>query len=138
GAAVEVVLLCDLSVAAEDSRFAHPAIRGAGGSPNSLIYPFALGFSRAKEYLWVTPELNGTAAADWSLVNRAVPAGELDDIVDKWAARIASMPVENIRLMRRGLRRLQDMAGFREAAEIGADLDAFGHTGPATGRWKQA
>lgn len=138
GAAVEVVLLCDLAVAANDSRFAHPAIRGAGGSPNSLFYPFALGFSKAKEYLWVTPELSGSEAAEWTLVNKAVPADDLDAFVDKWAARIASMPVENIRLMRRGLRRLQDMAGFREAAEIGADMDAFGHTGPATGRWKQA
>jgi hypothetical protein len=47
------------------------------------------------------------------------------------------MPVENIRIMRRGLRRLQDMAGYREAAEIGADLDAFGHVGPATAQWKE-
>lgn len=137
GAAVELVMLCDLSVAAEDSRFAHPAIRGAGGSPNCLFYPFALGFTKAKEYLWVTPELSGSEAAEWTLVNKAVPAADLDALVDKWADRIASMPVENIRLMRRGLRRLQDMQGFREAAELGADLDAFGHTGPATAQWKQ-
>jgi len=137
GAAVEVILLCDLSVAAQQSKFSHPAIRGAGGSPNSLIYPFALGFSKAKEYLWVTPELNGVEAAEWKLVNKAVPQEELDEVVDKWAERIASMPVDNIRLMRRGLRRLQEMAGFREAAEIGADMDAFGHTGPATGQWKK-
>jgi enoyl-CoA hydratase len=138
GAAVELVLLCDLSVAASDCRFAHPAIRAAGGSPNSLIYPFALGFTKAKEYLWVTPHLSGDEAAGWDLVNRSVPAEELDAFVDVWAARIASMPTENIRLMRRGLRRLQDIAGFREAAEIGADMDAFGHTGPATARWKAA
>ncbi|HEX7857826.1 MAG TPA: enoyl-CoA hydratase-related protein [Sphingobium sp.] len=136
GAAVELVLLCDLSIASADSRFAHPAIRGAGGSPNALLYPFALGFSKAKEYLWVTPELSGTEAAEWQLVNRAVPAGELDAWANKWASRIASMPVENIRIMRRGLRRLQDMAGYREASEIGADLDAFGHSGPATKQWK--
>jgi hypothetical protein len=48
------------------------------------------------------------------------------------------MPAENIRLMRRGLRRLQELSGFREASEIGADMDAFGHTGPATARWKAA
>jgi enoyl-CoA hydratase len=138
GAAVELVLLCDLSVAASDSRFAHPAIRAAGGSPNSLIYPFALGFTKAKEYLWVTPHLSGDEAAKWDLVNRSVPGEELDAFVDVWAARIASMPPENIRLMRRGLRRLQELSGFREAAEIGADMDAFGHTGPATARWKAA
>lgn len=137
GAAVEVMLLCDLSVVAQDSKFSHPAIRAAGGSPNSLIYPLVLGFSKAKEYLWVTPELNGAEAQEWGLVNMAVPAEELDDFVDRWAARIASMPVENIRLMRRGMRRLQDMMGYREAAEIGADMDAFGHTGPATGTWKK-
>jgi enoyl-CoA hydratase len=137
GAAVELVLLCDLSLAANDSRFAHPAIRGAGGSPNCLFYPFALGFSKAKEYLWVTPELSGVEAAEWNLVNRAVPTETLDGWADKWADRIASMPVENIRIMRRGLRRLQDMAGYREAAEIGADLDAFGHVGPATAQWKE-
>ena len=136
GAAVELVLLCDLSVAALDSRFAHPAIRGAGGSPNSLTYPFALGFSKAKEYLWTTPQLSGREAAEWNLVNRAVASDELDGFVNVWADRIASMPQENIRLMRRGLRRLQDMMGFREAAEMGADLDALGHTGPATQRWR--
>jgi len=136
GGAVELVLHCDLSVASEPCKFAHPAIRGAGGSPNALIYPFALGFSKAKEYLWVTPELNGIEAAQWNLVNRAVPESELDEFVNTWALRIASMPVDNIRLMRRGLRRLLDRAGFREAVELGADLDAFGHTGPATKRWR--
>jgi len=137
GAAVELVLICDLAIASADSKFAHPAIRAAGGSPNSLIYACTLGFNKAKEYLWVTPELSGVEAAEWKLVNKAVPAEDLNIMTDKWAARIASMPVENIRLMRRGLRRLQDMTGFREAAEIGADMDAFGHTGPATGNWKR-
>lgn len=138
GAAVELMLLCDLSVATTECRFSHPAIRGAGGSPNSLIYPFALGFTKAKEYLWVTPHLSGAEAAEWSLVNKAVPADEIDDFVAVWAGRVASMPAENIRLMRRGLRRLQELSGFREASEIGADMDAFGHTGPATQRWKAA
>ena len=137
GHAVEIVNVCDLSVATHTCRFAHPAIRGAGGSPNALTYPFALGLSRAKEYLWVTPDLDGRTATEWGLVNRSVPEDELDEAVETWARRIASMPAENIRTMRRGMRRIAEQAGFRLAIEMGADLDALAHTGRATATWRQ-
>lgn len=137
GHAVEVLGVCDLAIAAENSRFAHPAIRAAGGSPNASTYPFNVGFARAKEYLWVTPELTGREAAEWGFVSRAVAEDELDTLTATWARRIASMPPENIRAMRRGLRRLAEQAGFRLSIEMGADLDALAHTGDATARWRE-
>ncbi|HEX7824763.1 MAG TPA: enoyl-CoA hydratase-related protein [Mycobacterium sp.] len=137
GHAVELVTVCDLAVTSDDCRFAHPAIRAAGGSPNALTYPFAVGFARAKEYLWVTPELTGREAAEWGFVNRAVTAAELDALTATWARRIASMPPENIRATKRGLRRLADQAGFRLSVEMGADLDALAHTSRATADWRE-
>ncbi|ADP81238.1 enoyl-CoA hydratase-related protein [Pseudofrankia inefficax] len=136
GSGVDLMLMCDLAVATTTCRFSHPAIRAAGGTPNAMAYPSWIGTARTKEFLWVTPELTGIEAAAWGMVNRAVLPEELDDTVGEWAARIASLPKDNITIQRQHLRRIQDLAGFRQAIELGADLDTLAHTSSATSAWR--
>ncbi|WP_432841506.1 enoyl-CoA hydratase/isomerase family protein [Dactylosporangium sp. CA-092794] len=135
GAAVELVMMCDFAIAAEDARFAQPALRGTGGAPTELIHPFVMGLRRAKQYLWLSQELSGREAADWGLVNLAVPADQLDDTVAAWAGRIAAMPNDNIRLMRRAMHRLVDANGFRQALSAGVEIDAIAHASGKTREW---
>jgi len=133
--AVEFTMFCDLVLAAEDTRFSLPAIRGTGGSPPSIAYPFYVGVRRTKEYLWLQEEIDGRRAEEWGLVNRAVAPERLEEETARWAKRISMIPRENIRLSKTALHRAMDIIGFRAAVQTGSEFDALAHTGPASAAW---
>ncbi|ODU07056.1 MAG: hypothetical protein ABS81_02955 [Pseudonocardia sp. SCN 72-86] len=94
GAGLYLVELVDLAIAADDSRFSHAEQRlGLAGNTwhlNSQILQY--GPKRARELLLLGDEFDGTAAAEFGLVNRSVPEDRLEATVEEWAARIAQHP----------------------------------------------
>ena len=98
-AGCQLVSMCDLAVAASDARFALPGINngifcttpGVGVSRN-------IGRKHALELLFTGDLIDAGTAERWGLVNRAVPAAELDDAVARLARRIAGHSPAVIRL----------------------------------------
>jgi enoyl-CoA hydratase/carnithine racemase len=94
GAGCNLALACDLIVAGDDARFSEIfAKRGltldAGGS---WFLPRLIGMHRAKEMALFADILSAKEAEALGLVNRVVPAGEIDAFVDDWAARLTEGP----------------------------------------------
>jgi 2-(1,2-epoxy-1,2-dihydrophenyl)acetyl-CoA isomerase len=94
GAGCNMALGCDLIVASDTARFTEIfARRGLsidfGGS---WLLPRLVGLHKAKELALFADILSAKEAADLGIVNRIVPAGELDAFVDDWAARLAAGP----------------------------------------------
>jgi 2-(1,2-epoxy-1,2-dihydrophenyl)acetyl-CoA isomerase len=94
GAGCNLALGCDLVVASDRARFSEIfARRGLsvdfGGS---WLLPRLVGLARAKELAFFAEVLSADEAAAMGLVNRVVPAGELDGFVDEWARRLAAGP----------------------------------------------
>jgi enoyl-CoA hydratase/carnithine racemase len=80
GGALEVALGCDLRIAAEGSQFALPEVRygiipDVGGSSR---LPAVVGLGRAKELIMTAGTIDAAEAHRIGLVNRVVPAEELD------------------------------------------------------------
>lgn len=81
-------------MASEDARFSEIfSQRGLsvdfGGS---WLLPRLIGLHRAKELVFFADILSAADAAGFGLVNRVVPAAELDDFVQGWATRLAAGP----------------------------------------------
>jgi 2-(1,2-epoxy-1,2-dihydrophenyl)acetyl-CoA isomerase len=94
GMGVNLALGCDLIVASERARFSEIfARRGlsvdCGGS---WLLPRLVGLHRAKELVFFGDVVSAGDAAAMGLVNRVVPADELDGVVDEWAGRLAAGP----------------------------------------------
>ena len=90
-AGCQLVAACDLAVAASDARFATPGVNiGLFCSTPMVPVVRAIGRKRALEMLLTGDPIDAATAADWGLVNRVVPAEQLDDAVDVLAARICS------------------------------------------------
>lgn len=90
GGGNEFNLSCDLAVAAD-----HVTIRQIGNSRGSVAaggatqwLPIVIGDRRAREMLWLNDPVTAQMALEWGLVNRVVPAGELDAAVDELAAKL--------------------------------------------------
>ena len=93
----------DFTVAADDARLWEPfAARGfTPDSGGTWLLPRLVGLARARELLLLGRELDGAEAADWGLVHRAVPPGDLDAEVDALVARISSGPTVSLGLTKR-------------------------------------
>src|SRR5262245_63754617 len=78
-AGCQLVATCDLAVASEDAGFAIPGGKGGLFCHTPLVAVARnVGRKRALELALTGDPIDATTAADWGLVNRAVPADELD------------------------------------------------------------
>lgn len=94
GFGVSLAAACDLSIAAEDTRFTlaycHIGTSPDGGS--SYILPRVIGFKRAMELALLGERFDARQALAWGLINRAVPADALESAAQEWVARLAAGP----------------------------------------------
>ena len=103
GAGMNLALGCDLIVASDTARFTEIfAKRGLsidfGGS---WLLPRLIGMHRAKELAFFADIISAKDAAALGLVNRVVPAAELDRFVSDWADRLAAGPPIALALAKR-------------------------------------
>jgi enoyl-CoA hydratase/carnithine racemase len=94
GAGCNLALGCDLVVASDRARFSEIfARRGMsldfGGS---WLLPRLVGLHKAKELAFFAEVIDADEAERLGIVNRVVPAGELDKFVDDWATKLAAAP----------------------------------------------
>jgi enoyl-CoA hydratase/carnithine racemase len=78
-AGCQLVATCDLAVASEDAEFATPGGKGGWFCTTPMVaVSRAVGRKRALELLLTGEHIDARTAAHWGLINRAVPADELD------------------------------------------------------------
>ena len=81
-AGCQLVAACDLAVAADSARFATPGVKiGLFCSTPMVPLSRAIGRKRALDMLLTGRPIDAATALDWGLVNRVVPAEEMDDEV---------------------------------------------------------
>ena len=90
-AGCQLVSMCDLAVAAEGARFALPGINvGVFCSTPAVGVGRNVARKRVMEMLVTGDPIDAATALDWGLVNRVVPAGELDGAVAYFTERIVA------------------------------------------------
>jgi enoyl-CoA hydratase/carnithine racemase len=88
-AGCQLVATCDLAVAADTAIFATPGVKiGLFCTTPMVALTRAVGRKRAMEMLLTGTPISAATAADWGLINRAVPAAELSDTVKALADHI--------------------------------------------------
>jgi enoyl-CoA hydratase/carnithine racemase len=90
-AGCQLVATCDLALAADDAKFATPGVKiGLFCTTPMVALTRSIGRKRAMEMLLTGDFIDAATAAEWGLINRAVPAAQLRAEVEKLAAKIAS------------------------------------------------
>jgi 2-(1,2-epoxy-1,2-dihydrophenyl)acetyl-CoA isomerase len=91
GLGLGLVLAADFAVVASDARLRTP-FTTMGFTPDSgtsWLLPRIVGVARAKEMLLLGREIPGAQAAEWGLVHRAVPAGEVAGAAEELVSELA-------------------------------------------------
>ncbi|MDE3070031.1 MAG: enoyl-CoA hydratase/isomerase family protein [Acidobacteriota bacterium] len=106
-----IALACDLIIATEEATFGTPEI-GVGTFPfmvMALLYR-NVPRKKANELVLLGDRLSAREALAAGIVNRVVPAAELDDAVGEWAERLAGRSSLIMRLGKEAMARQGDMA----------------------------
>ena len=121
----DLMLACDLAVAADDAYFGYVDVRFGSGVV-SMFLPWVVGVRRAKELLFTGEDrVAAQEAFRLGLVNRVVPREELDDATLRLAEEIAKNEPFVVQATKRAVNRAWDVAGFREAMAANIELDVL-------------
>jgi enoyl-CoA hydratase/carnithine racemase len=121
GGGYEIMLACDLVIAAEDAVIADQHINfglvGPGGSTQRTTW--LLGARKAKEIIFTGKRLSGREAERIGLVNLAVPRDQLESAVNELAAQLVDKSPVALRIAKALINRaLQVDVSMSEEMEI--------------------
>ena len=123
-----VANMCDLLVASEDAFFADPVVHTmAVAAVEVLIHPWVLGARKAKEMLFTGQRLTVQEAHAAGMVNRVVPAAEIEQAVDELAGRVAQAPPFTLKVLKKSLNRTFDIMGREAALRAHFDTHQLSH-----------
>jgi len=130
----DLMLACDLAVAADDAYFGYVDIRFGSGVV-SMFLPWVVGVRKAKEMLFTGEDrITAAEALRIGLVNRVVPRDELDDATLALAEEIARNEPFVVQMTKRAVNRAWDVAGFRAAMAANTEIDTIIETANLTAR----
>lgn len=135
GFGLSLMNACDLVIAADTAYFAsaYKAIATTPDGGGTWSLPRLVGLRRALEIMLVGDRFDAQQALAWGLVNRVVPAAELDATVRALAHGLAAGPV----LAMRNTRRLLRDSGDRPlSGQLAAEAASFGACA-ATGDFRE-
>lgn len=91
GLGASIALLCDVIFMADTATIADPHVRVGivAGDGGAVIWPLVLGPARAKQYLLTGDAVTADEAERLGLVNRVVPAAQLETEALAFATRLA-------------------------------------------------
>ena len=109
GIGTTLLMHCDLVYASEQARFAVPftQLGLCAEFASSLLLPQLTGYHRAAEMLLTGEFFSADTAAEIGLVNRVVPAAELDDFVRSKSQALAALPSDAVRTTKRLMKAAQ-------------------------------
>ncbi len=121
----DLMLACDLCVCSDDALFGYPDIR-VGSGVVTMLLPWVVGARKAKELLFTGEDrVPAEEARRIGLVNRVVPAGELDDATLALADEIAKNEPFVVRATKRAINRVWELSGMREGVAANVELDVM-------------
>ena len=109
-AGAQLVASCDLAIASDEAQFSTPGVNiGLFCSTPMVALSRNMAPKQTMQMLLTGTPLNARSAATMGLINKAVPAGELDDAVAELATTIISKPARVIALGKQAYYRQLEM-----------------------------
>jgi enoyl-CoA hydratase/carnithine racemase len=119
GAGLEVMAACDMHIASDNAVFGMPEVKiGLPSVVEAALLPQLIGWGRTKLLLYTGDSIDAPTALAWGLVEKVVPAEQLDAAVDRWVESIVESGPRAIRLQKELVREWEAMP-VNDAIEAG-------------------
>jgi enoyl-CoA hydratase len=121
--ACELALACDITVAAEDAFFGEPELKFGAGIV-AMLLPWVVGPKIAKEIIYTGEDrISAARAREIGMVNRVVPAAELEATAFAIAEHIAAVDPNLMKETKRAINRAYEAQNMLEALEEALAID---------------
>lgn len=121
--AFELALACDVTIAAQGTRFGEPEVRFGSGLV-ALLLPWMTTPKIAKEVLLTgNDQLTAQRAYEMGIINAVVPEGESLGSAMAMANTIAASAPTAVQMTKRAINRAYEIAGMRHAVLAALDID---------------
>ena len=129
--AFEVALACDLTIAAEGTRFGEPEVRFGTGIV-AMLLPWMVGPKHAKEMLLIgSDKMDARRAHEIGIVNEVVAPGVALERGLQLARDIAASAVPSVLLTKRAINRTYEIMGLWDALKASLDIDIILNASPS-------
>jgi enoyl-CoA hydratase len=119
GAGLEVMAACDMHIASDNAMFGMPEVKiGLPSVVEAALLPQLIGWGRTKLLLYTGDNINARTALEWGLVEKVVPASDLDAALGRWVRSIVESGPKAIRLQKELIREWKAMP-VSDAIEAG-------------------
>ncbi|MFW8635435.1 crotonase/enoyl-CoA hydratase family protein [Cribrihabitans pelagius] len=125
----DIALCADLTIMAEDAEIGYMPAR-VWGCPTTAMWVYRLGAERAKRMLFTGDRITGKEAAEMGLVLKAVPAAELDGTVETLAARMATVPVNQLAMQKMVINQAIEQTGLMQTQRLATIFDGITRHSP--------
>jgi enoyl-CoA hydratase/carnithine racemase len=129
--ATQMCVYTDITFVTHDAKIGQPMLPLGGGYIGPTWAPL-VGPKRAKEFSFVAGNtIDGRTAVEWGWANHSVDADHLIPEVEAFAARIALVPSEILRIKKLSINRAMEAMGIRQATASISEMDALLHMSSA-------
>jgi enoyl-CoA hydratase len=119
GAGLEVMAACDMHIASDNAMFGMPEVKiGLPSVVEAALLPQLIGWGRTKLLLYTGDNIDARTALEWGLVEKVVPASDLDAALGHWVRSIVESGPKAIRLQKELIREWEAMP-VSDAIEAG-------------------
>jgi enoyl-CoA hydratase len=119
GAGLEVMAACDMHIASDNAVFGMPEVKiGLPSVVEAALLPQLIGWGRTKLLLYTGDNIDTRTALEWGLVEKVVPAADLDAALAQWTHSIVESGPRAIRLQKELIREWEAMP-VNDAIEAG-------------------
>jgi len=116
GGALELSLLCDITIASAEAKFGAPEIRHASG-PGAAMLPWLTGMKAAKYVLLTGDFIDAAEAQRMGIVTKVVAEADLDTEAVAIAERLGRIPPDAMKLNKAAINRIYERLGMLTAVQ---------------------
>ena len=132
--ALEMMMACDLAIAADTARFGEPEVRHNSGPP-ALMMPWLLATRDVRWLMYTGDLVDAQEALRMHLVNKVVPAADLRQQAEKLARKLARMLVPAIKFAKMSINNQQLVAGLQTSNDFNVQAIAALHVSTEGRKW---
>ncbi|MGD8824800.1 MAG: crotonase/enoyl-CoA hydratase family protein [Myxococcales bacterium] len=125
----DIALCSDLVVMAEDARIGYMPAR-VWGCPTTAMWVYRVGPENAKRMLFTGDKIDGREAERMGLVHKAVPSERLDVEVEALAARICTVPVNQLMMQKLVINQAIEAMGMHQTQMFATLFDGITRHSP--------
>jgi enoyl-CoA hydratase len=131
---LELMMCCDMTIAAEDAKLGEPEVRHVSAPP-TLMLPWTVPMPHARYLMYTGDLIDGREAERIHLVNKAVASDHLMPEAKRLARKCARMPGAAIKFAKASLNHYQETAGLPSSWSYNRETTAILHASEEGRQW---